>query len=143
MLTSNWITGKYVQQSFCFWFNLAYTEDETIVFTFVQRQLISTIAYLTDTGPAELKMDLNDFVREVLYSSIVPTLFGDNALPATPVGFKEFKERFIKYDGSFEQGAKLPDLFLPEWAECKNYFIQKFDKLCRNKTSCKQEGIKI
>ena len=55
-----------------------------------------------------MKMDLNDFVRDhdVLYSTIVPVLFGDDSMPMTQAAFTELKEKLVKYDGSFEQGAK-------------------------------------
>ena len=88
-----------------------------------------------------MKMDLNDLVRDVLYSTIVPVLFGDDSLPKTQAGFTEFKENFVKYDGSFEHGAKLPDFLLTEWSKCKQHFLQKFEELCMNRKNLEPEGM--
>ena len=88
-----------------------------------------------------MKMDLNDFVRDVLYSTIVPVLFGDDSMPTTQAAFTEFKEKLVKYDGSFEQGAKLPEFLPTEWSTCKQYLLKKFEELCKNGRKLEPEGM--
>ena len=67
-----------------------------------------------------------DFVRKVVITAVVPTLFGQGVLPDDPDDFNRFTKEFVQFDKQFEHGAKLPDWLLKDWAHSKQYLLQKF-----------------
>lgn len=71
-------------------------------------------------------VDLMDVVRDLVFTAVVPVLFGDDILPQTQQDIKHFQNRFVQFDSSFEHGAKLPEFLLKEWAKSKHFLLGRF-----------------
>ena len=75
-----------------------------------------------------------DMVRDVVFSAVVPTLFGDGVLPQTQQEIKHFQKEFVQFDGSFEHGAKLPEFLLKKWAKSKHFLLNRFREVLQQKS---------
>ena len=78
-------------------------------------------------------------VRDVVFSAVIPVLFGDGVLPQRRVDFKHFQNQFVQYDGSFEHGSKLPEFLLKEWAKSKHFLLDVFYKALQKKSQANME----
>lgn len=87
-----------------------------------------------------VEVDLMGVVRDVLFTAVVPTLFGDGVLPHTQQDIKHFQKQFVQYDGSFEHGAKLPEFLLKEWAKSKHFLLNRFCEVLRQKSTMDVKG---
>ena len=79
-------------------------------------------------------VDLMHVVRDLVFTAVVPVLFGDDILPQTQQGIKHFQNRFVQFDSSFEQGAKLPEFLLKEWAKSKHFLLGRFCDALKRKS---------
>ncbi|XP_028858400.1 24-hydroxycholesterol 7-alpha-hydroxylase isoform X2 [Denticeps clupeoides] len=66
---------------------------------------------------------LNDLVRTVMYPAVMSNLLGKCNAPGHMTAIQEFKQKFAIYDEGFEYGSQLPDLFLREWAQAKQWLL--------------------
>lgn len=82
--------------------------------------------YITQANTSATAVDLMDVVRDLVFTAVVPVLFGDDILPQTQQDIKHFQNRFVQFDSSFEQGAKLPEFLLKEWAKSKHFLLGRF-----------------
>ena len=73
-------------------------------------------------------------VRDVVFSAVVPVLFGKDVLPPTLQSIKHFQNQFVRFDGSFEHGAKLPEFLLKEWAKSKHFLLNHFYEVLQKKS---------
>ena len=79
------------------------------------------------------EVDLMTLARDVVFSAVVPVLFGEGILPQTHQEFKHFQKQFDQFDSNFEHGAKLPDFLLKEWAKSKYFLLDVFGKALQKK----------
>lgn len=79
-------------------------------------------------------VDLMDVVRDLVFTAVVPVLFGDDILPQTQQDIKHFQNWFVQFDSSFEQGAKLPEFLLKEWAKSKHFLLGQFCDALKRKS---------
>ena len=79
-------------------------------------------------------VDLMDVVRDLVFTTVVPVLFGDDILPQTQQDIKHFQNRFVQFDSSFEHGAKLPEFLLKEWAKSKHFLLGRFYDALKKKS---------
>ena len=89
-----------------------------------------------NTSNTVAEVDLMGVVRDMLFTAVVPTLFGDGVLPRTQQDIKHFQKQFVQYDGSFEHGAKLPEFLLKEWAKSKHFLMNRFCEVLQQKSPC-------
>lgn len=80
------------------------------------------------------EVDLMTLARDIVFSAVVPVLFGEGILPQTHQEFKHFQKQFDQFDSNFEHGAKLPDFLLKEWAKSKYFLLDVFGKALQKKT---------
>lgn len=85
------------------------------------------------------EVDLMSLVRDVVFSAVVPTLFGSGVLPQSIKEFKKFQKQFVQFDGSFEHGARLPEFLSKDWSKSKHFLLDKFSDVLQ-KQSCR--GVK-
>jgi len=76
-----------------------------------------------------------EVVREILFTAVVPTLFGDSILPETQQEMKHFQKQFFQFDGGFEHGARLPEILLREWAKSKHFLLRRFCEVLQKNSS--------
>ena len=79
-------------------------------------------------------VDLMDVVHDVVFTAVVPVLFGDGILPQTRQDIKHFQNQFIQFDSSFEHGAKLPEFLMKEWAKSKHFLLGRFYEALQKKS---------
>ena len=79
-------------------------------------------------------VDLMDVVRDLVFTALVPVLFGDGILPQTQQDIKHFQNQFVQFDSSFEHGAKLPEFLLKEWAKSKHFLLDRFYDALKKKS---------
>ena len=79
-------------------------------------------------------VDLMDVVRDLVFTAVVPVLFGDGILPQTQQDIKHFQNQFVQFDSSFEHGAKLPEFLLKEWAKSKHFLLDRFYDALKKKS---------
>ena len=79
-------------------------------------------------------IDLMGVVRDLVFTAIVPVLFGDGILPHNQQDIKHFQEQFVQFDSSFEHGAKLPEFLLKEWAKSKHFLLGRFYEVIQKKS---------
>lgn len=79
-------------------------------------------------------VDLMDVVRDLVFTAVVPVLFGDGILPQTQQDIKHFQNQFVQFDSSFEHGAKLPEFLLKEWAKSKYFLLGQFYEALQKKS---------
>ncbi len=72
-------------------------------------------------------------VRDLVFTAVVPVLFGDGILPQAQQDIKHFQNQFVQFDGSFEHGAKLPEFLLKEWAKSKHFLLNRFYEVLQKK----------
>ena len=84
-------------------------------------------------------VDLMDVVRDLVFTAVVPVLFGDDILPQTRQDIKYFQNRFVQFDSSFEHGTKLPEFLLKEWAKSKHFLLGQFYKALQKKSGTNLE----
>lgn len=65
------------------------------------------------------EVDLMTLARDIVFSAVVPVLFGEGILPQTHQEFKHFQKQFDQFDSNFEHGAKLPDFFVKRMGKIK------------------------
>ncbi|XP_075836793.1 24-hydroxycholesterol 7-alpha-hydroxylase isoform X2 [Microtus pennsylvanicus] len=82
---------------------------------------------LEDLG-ARGTVDLNDFVRHLLYPATVNTLFKKGLFPTDERKIKEFYQHFKTYDEGFEYGSQLPEWLLRNWSKSKRWLLTLFEK---------------
>ena len=82
------------------------------------------------------EVDLMSLVRDVVFSAVVPTLFGSGVLPQSIKEFRKFQKQFVQFDGSFEHGARLPEFLLKDWSKSKHFLLDKFSDVLQ-KQSCR------
>ncbi|XP_065827980.1 24-hydroxycholesterol 7-alpha-hydroxylase-like isoform X2 [Oscarella lobularis] len=70
--------------------------------------------------------DLMKTIRNVLFVSTVPLLFGKETLPEDELDAEKFQDAFVKFDEDFEYGAELPSIFVRQLVKCKKILIDKF-----------------
>lgn len=73
-------------------------------------------------------------VRDVVFTAVVPVLFGDGILPQTQQDIKHFQNQFVQFDSSFEHGSKLPEFLLKEWAKSKHFLLNRFYEVLQKKS---------
>ncbi|XP_055041538.1 24-hydroxycholesterol 7-alpha-hydroxylase isoform X1 [Misgurnus anguillicaudatus] len=66
---------------------------------------------------------LNELIKSVMYPAVMSNLLGRCNSPSTPLTKQEFLDKFTTYDDGFEYGSQLPDIFLKEWANSKQWLI--------------------
>ncbi|XP_051954417.1 24-hydroxycholesterol 7-alpha-hydroxylase-like [Xyrauchen texanus] len=66
---------------------------------------------------------LNELIKSVMYPAVMSNLLGRCNSPSSAFTKQEFLEKFTKYDDGFEYGSQLPDMFLKEWANSKQWLI--------------------
>jgi len=98
----------------------------------VGKQLEEYIRQVANTSATTI--DLMGVVRDLVFTAVVPVLFGDGILPQNQQDIKHFQEQFIQFDSSFEHGAKLPEFLLKEWAKSKHFLLGLFNKALQNKS---------
>ena len=76
-----------------------------------------------------------EVVRNILFTAVVSTLFGDSSLPQTQQEIKHFQKHFFQFDGDFEHGAKLPEFLLKEWAKSKHFLLRWFCEVLQKNSS--------
>lgn len=74
------------------------------------------------------KMDLNDFVRHLLYPATINTLFMKGLFLEDKRIVKEFYQHFKTYDEGFEYGSQLPGWLLRNWSKSKRWLLELFEK---------------
>ena len=79
-------------------------------------------------------VDLMDVVRDLVFTAVVPVLFGDGILPQTQQDIKHFQNQFVQFNSSFERGAKLPEFLLKEWAKSKHFLLGRFYDALKKKS---------
>nr|XP_058950631.1 24-hydroxycholesterol 7-alpha-hydroxylase-like isoform X1 [Pocillopora verrucosa] len=90
--------------------------------------------YATSAKITGSEVDLMTLARDIVFSAVVPVLFGEGILPQTHQEFKHFQKQFDQFDSNFEHGAKLPDFLLKEWAKSKYFLLDVFGKALQKKT---------
>ncbi|XP_064397824.1 24-hydroxycholesterol 7-alpha-hydroxylase-like [Halichondria panicea] len=85
-------------------------------------ELNNSLSCHGNSGEAELM----DFVRDPMFEAVVRQLFGKENVPATRPEMRSFMHKFIKYDADFEYGAELPEIFLREWRDSRNWLLSAF-----------------
>ena len=73
-------------------------------------------------------------VRDLVFTAVVPVLFGDGILPQMHQDIKHFQNQFVQFDTSFEHGAKLPEFLLKEWAKSKHFLLNRFYEVLQKKS---------
>uniref|UniRef100_D4AE09 Cytochrome P450, family 39, subfamily a, polypeptide 1 n=1 Tax=Rattus norvegicus TaxID=10116 RepID=D4AE09_RAT len=73
-------------------------------------------------------MDLNDFVRYLLYPATLNTLFMKGLFLTDKRKIKEFYQHFKTYDEGFEYGSQLPEWLLRNWSKSKRWLLALFEK---------------
>lgn len=73
-------------------------------------------------------------VRDLVFTAVVPVLFGDGILPQMHQDIKHFQNQFVQFDNSFEHGAKLPEFLLKEWAKSKHFLLNRFYEVLQKKS---------
>ncbi|XP_042122325.2 24-hydroxycholesterol 7-alpha-hydroxylase [Peromyscus maniculatus bairdii] len=73
-------------------------------------------------------MDLDNFVRHLLYPATVNTLFKKGLFLTDERKIKEFYQHFKTYDDSFEYGSQLPEWLLRNWSKSKRWLLALFEK---------------
>ncbi|XP_028822223.1 24-hydroxycholesterol 7-alpha-hydroxylase-like isoform X2 [Denticeps clupeoides] len=58
-----------------------------------------------------------------MYPAVMSNLLGKCNAPGHMTAIQEFKQKFAIYDEGFEYGSQLPDLFLREWAQAKQWLL--------------------
>ncbi|XP_013405648.2 24-hydroxycholesterol 7-alpha-hydroxylase-like [Lingula anatina] len=77
-------------------------------------------------------IDLNDFIRNVMYAAVLNHLFGKGVMPTdTKEGLRELTVNFVEYDDEFEYGSQLPELFLKQWAKSKHWLLNLFRNIVK------------
>ncbi|XP_063771292.1 24-hydroxycholesterol 7-alpha-hydroxylase [Pseudophryne corroboree] len=71
-------------------------------------------------------VDLYDLVRRVMYPAVVDTLFGKGMCPTSDDTIKEFEEHFRRFDEGFEYGSQIPEWFLRDWSQSKQWLLNLF-----------------
>ncbi|KAM5262900.1 24-hydroxycholesterol 7-alpha-hydroxylase [Ctenodactylus gundi] len=74
-------------------------------------------------------MDLNKFVRHILYASTVNVLFKKNLFPTQKGKIEEFYRHFQEYDEGFEYGSQIPEWLLRNWSRSKQWLLALFEKV--------------
>lgn len=73
-------------------------------------------------------MDLNDFIRYLLYPVTVNTLFKKGLFFTDKTKVKEFYHHFKIYDEGFEYASQLPEWFLRSWSKSKRWLLALLEK---------------
>ncbi|GAB1301083.1 24-hydroxycholesterol 7-alpha-hydroxylase [Apodemus speciosus] len=73
-------------------------------------------------------MDLNDFVRHLLYPTTLNTLFMKGLFLTDKRNVKEFYQHFKTYDEGIEYGSQLPGWLLRNWSKSKRWLMELFEK---------------
>jgi len=90
--------------------------------------------YIRQANTSATAVDLMDVVRDLVFTAVVPVLFGDGILPQTQQDIKHFQNQFVQFDSSFEHGAKLPEFLLKEWAKSKYFLLGRFYEALQKKS---------
>ncbi|XP_075454641.1 24-hydroxycholesterol 7-alpha-hydroxylase isoform X2 [Ascaphus truei] len=85
-------------------------------------------AHLEQLG-SEGTEDLYDLVRRVMYPAVVDTLFGKGVCPTSKDALKEFEDHFRRFDEGFEYGSQLPECFLRDWSQSKQWLLKLFKNI--------------
>uniref|UniRef100_A0A8C5M9U8 Cytochrome P450 family 39 subfamily A member 1 n=1 Tax=Leptobrachium leishanense TaxID=445787 RepID=A0A8C5M9U8_9ANUR len=86
---------------------------------------------------------LYSLVRQVMYPAVVDTLFGKGTCPTSKDSLKEFEEHFQKFDEGFEYGSQLPEIFLRDWSQSKQWLLRLFKKIVsevEGKAPCEEDS---
>ncbi|XP_075717070.1 24-hydroxycholesterol 7-alpha-hydroxylase [Rhinoderma darwinii] len=67
--------------------------------------------------------DLYDLVRHVMYPVVVDNFFGKGMCPTSRDKIKEFEEHFRRFDEGFEYGSQIPEWFLRDWSQSKQWLL--------------------
>ncbi|XP_075057422.1 24-hydroxycholesterol 7-alpha-hydroxylase [Mixophyes fleayi] len=70
--------------------------------------------------------ELYDLVRRIMYPAVVDTLFGKGMCPTSKETIKEFEDHFRKFDEGFEYGSQIPEWFLRDWSQSKQWLLNLF-----------------
>ncbi|KAM3930635.1 24-hydroxycholesterol 7-alpha-hydroxylase isoform 1-T1 [Leptodactylus fuscus] len=73
--------------------------------------------------------ELYDLVRRVMYPAVVDNLFGKGMCPTSRDTIKEFVEHFRKFDDGFEYGSQIPEWFLRDWSQSKQWLLNLFKNI--------------
>ncbi|XP_067931990.1 24-hydroxycholesterol 7-alpha-hydroxylase-like [Watersipora subatra] len=76
----------------------------------------------------EGKVELNEFLRMVLYPCVISDLFGKETLDKQndEKSIRQLMEKFVEYDDQFEYGTQIPQIFLRKWASAKHWLLNMF-----------------
>uniref|UniRef100_A0A8C2D5Y5 Cytochrome P450, family 39, subfamily A, polypeptide 1 n=1 Tax=Cyprinus carpio TaxID=7962 RepID=A0A8C2D5Y5_CYPCA len=66
---------------------------------------------------------LNEIIKSVMYPAVMSNLLGRCNSPSNALTRQEFLEKFTTYDEGFEYGSQLPDMFLKQWANSKQWLL--------------------
>ncbi|XP_067239268.1 24-hydroxycholesterol 7-alpha-hydroxylase [Chanodichthys erythropterus] len=80
---------------------------------------------------------LNELIKSVMYPAVMSNLLGRCNSPSSALSRQEFLEKFTTYDDGFEYGSQLPDMFLKEWANSKQWLLS----LLRNMVTKAEETV--
>ncbi|XP_016326289.1 24-hydroxycholesterol 7-alpha-hydroxylase isoform X2 [Sinocyclocheilus anshuiensis] len=80
---------------------------------------------------------LNEIIKSVMYPAVMSNLLGRCNSPNNALTRQEFLEKFTTYDEGFEYGSQLPDMFLKQWANSKQWLLS----LLRNMAIRSQETL--
>ncbi|XP_007934362.1 24-hydroxycholesterol 7-alpha-hydroxylase [Orycteropus afer afer] len=73
-------------------------------------------------------MDLNHFVRHLLYPATMNTLFKKDFFPTNKSKIMEFCQHFETYDKGFERGSQMPECLLRNWSKSKKWLLALFEE---------------
>ncbi|XP_068135154.1 24-hydroxycholesterol 7-alpha-hydroxylase isoform X2 [Hyperolius riggenbachi] len=74
-------------------------------------------------------LDLYKLVQCVMYPSVVDTLFGKGVCPTSKDTIKEFEDHFRTFDEGFEYGSQIPEWFLKDWSQSKQWLLNLFKNI--------------
>ncbi|KAM8953269.1 24-hydroxycholesterol 7-alpha-hydroxylase [Pelodytes ibericus] len=109
---------------------------ETVKLQLSQKRLQQHIGYLCsefhtllDQLGSQGSEELYSIVWQIMYPAVVDTLFGKGVCPTSKETLKEFKEHFRKFDEGFEYGSQLPEYFLRDWSQSKQWLLKLFKNI--------------
>uniref|UniRef100_A0A8C8RPS6 24-hydroxycholesterol 7-alpha-hydroxylase n=1 Tax=Pelusios castaneus TaxID=367368 RepID=A0A8C8RPS6_9SAUR len=73
--------------------------------------------------------DLNELVRQVMFPTIMKTLFGKSFGPTNKSRTEEFERHFQNFDDEFEFGSQMPEFFLRKWSKSKTWLLTEFERI--------------